>query len=178
MDELARLSEDARKLALDRFRLLQPYLEQSRPFWLVALEAGLPFRTAQRWVAQYQQFGLAALVRSKRGDRGRRGASIRIKEAIEGLALQKPPLPIAALYRQTRRLAQEIGEPPPNYWTVYRSARRASSPAFLGPGHGRRDHPHHWRQLSIAESSAHANGTNPRNQLANRIDQSRRRGCA
>ncbi len=93
------------------------------PLRLVTLEAGLSFRTAQRWVAHYQQFGLAALVRSKRADRGRRGASVRIKEAIEGLALQKPPLPIAALYRQVRRLAQEIGEQPPNYWTVYRIIR-------------------------------------------------------
>jgi hypothetical protein len=30
MDELAGLSEDDRKLALDRFRLLQPHLEQNR----------------------------------------------------------------------------------------------------------------------------------------------------
>ena len=68
-------------------------------------EAGIPLRTAQRWVAQYQQFGLAALAREKPADTGEhRAVSVQIREAIEGLALQKPPLPIAALYRQVRQL--------------------------------------------------------------------------
>jgi putative transposase len=100
----AGLSEDSRKLALDRFRLLQPHLEQNRPLRPVAVEAGIPFRTAQRWVALYQRFGLVALARKKRHDRGsRRAVSVKVKEAIEGLALQKPALPVAALYRQVRR---------------------------------------------------------------------------
>lgn len=125
MDELAGLSEEARTLALARFRLLQPHLEQHRPLRPVALAAGISFRTAQRWVAQYQQFGLAALARKKRGDRGeRRVVPAKIKEAIEGLALQKPPLPVAAVYRQARELAQDLGEPVPSYSVVYDIIRR------------------------------------------------------
>jgi hypothetical protein len=31
MDQLAGLAEEARKLALERFRLLQPHLEDDRP---------------------------------------------------------------------------------------------------------------------------------------------------
>jgi putative transposase len=65
---------------------------------------------------RYQQFGLAALVRKTRADRGeRRAVSVKIREAIEGLALRKPPLPIAALYRQVRRFAQDLGEKVPCY---------------------------------------------------------------
>lgn len=125
MDELAGLSEEARKSALDRFRMLQPHVEQQRPLRLVAAEAGIAFRTAQRWVAQYQRFGLAALARKKRDDRGaRRTVSVKIKETIEGLALQKPPLPVTAVYRQVRRLAQELGEPIPSYSVVYSIVRR------------------------------------------------------
>src|ERR1022692_43092 len=60
MDQLAGLTEEARKLALDRFRLLQPHLEDDRPLKAVAAAAGIPFRTAQRWVSLYRQFGLAA----------------------------------------------------------------------------------------------------------------------
>jgi hypothetical protein len=74
MDEPAGLSDDDRKLALGRFRLLQPHLEQNRPLRAVTGEAGIAFRTAQRWVAQYQRFGLAALARKKRDDRGARRA--------------------------------------------------------------------------------------------------------
>jgi len=52
MDELASLSEEQRQQALERFRLLQPHLEQGRPLIQVAREAGIPFRTAQRWVGR------------------------------------------------------------------------------------------------------------------------------
>ena len=42
-------------------------------------------------VEKYQQFGLAALARRKRADSGEhRAVSVKIREAIEGLALQKP----------------------------------------------------------------------------------------
>ncbi len=121
MDQLAVLTEEARKLALERFRLLQPHLEDDRPLKLVAATGGIPFRTAQRWVSLYRQFGLAALARKKRTDTGpHREISSRLKDAIEGIALQKPPLPVAMICRQARRLAQDLGEEPPSYWVVYR----------------------------------------------------------
>ena len=111
MDELAGLPESVRKLALDRFRLLQPHSEERRPLRPVAVEAGIPYRTAQRWVMRYREFGLAALARKPHADTGeRRAVAVKIREAIEGLALQKPPIPIAALYRQVQRFAQDLGE--------------------------------------------------------------------
>ncbi|MBI1748610.1 MAG: DDE-type integrase/transposase/recombinase [Acidobacteria bacterium] len=120
MDDLAELSEHARKLALDRFRLIQPHLEANQPLQSVARAAGIAYRTAHRWVAQYRLFGLAALARKKRGDLGaRRAVSAKFKEVIEGLALQKPPLPIAALYRQVLRFSQDLEEKAPSYGTVF-----------------------------------------------------------
>src|ERR1700735_1605672 len=120
MDELAGLSEESRKLALDRFRFLQPHLEQGCPLRPLAAEAGIAFRTAQLYVAQYRGFGLAALARKNRDDRGaRRAVTEKVKEAIEGLALQRPPLPVTALYRQVQRLTHDLGEQPPSYSVVY-----------------------------------------------------------
>jgi putative transposase len=87
MEELAGLSADARKVALDRFRFLRPHLEESQSLQSVALAAGIPYRTAHRWVTQYRRFGLVALARRTRDDRGeRRAVSQKIKDAIEGLA--------------------------------------------------------------------------------------------
>src|ERR1022692_4918516 len=101
MDQLAGLTEEARKLAIDRFRLLRPHLEHDLPLKAVAAAAGIPFRTAQRWVSLYRQFGLTALARKKRTDIGQHHEmSAKLKEAIEGIALQKPPIPVAAIYRQ------------------------------------------------------------------------------
>ncbi len=120
MDHLAALPEEARKLALDRFRLIQPHLEQDRSLSSVAQTAGISYRTAHRWVTQYRRFGLAALARKQREDRGgRRAVSTKLREIIEGLALQKPPLPIAALYRQVVRFSQNLGERAPSYGTVF-----------------------------------------------------------
>ena len=80
MDELAGLSEEARKLAMERFSVLQPHLEQNEPLKSVAQAAGsIPYRTAHRLVSEYRRHGLAALVRKKRADRGesRRCLSLR-----------------------------------------------------------------------------------------------------
>jgi putative transposase len=70
MGELSRLPESVRKLALDRFHLLQPHLEEGRPLGPLAIEAGISYRTAQRWLRQYQRFGLTALVGKRRIDTG------------------------------------------------------------------------------------------------------------
>jgi putative transposase len=119
MSELAGLTEQSRKLALDRFHQIQPHLEQNHSLQSVAQAAGIPYRTAQRWVALYRMFGLAGLARKHRKDRGeRRAVSARLKEVIEGLALEKPPLPIAALYRQVQRLSRDLGDKVPSYRTV------------------------------------------------------------
>ena len=96
----------------------------------VAATVGIPFRTAQSWVSLYRQFGLTTLARKKRTDTGQhREISARLKEAIEGIALQKPPIPVAAICSQVRRLAQDLGEEPPSYWLVYRIV--AALPADL-----------------------------------------------
>jgi hypothetical protein len=76
MQELSGVSEAARELAMSRFRLIQPHLEKNRPLQLVASDSKLPFRTAQRWVSQYRKFGLIALVRKSRDDRGGRRVSV------------------------------------------------------------------------------------------------------
>jgi putative transposase len=85
-------------------QLVHTHLEDDRPLKAVSVAAGIPFRTAQRWVALYRQFGLAALARKKRTDIGQhREISAKLKEAIGGIALQKPPLPVATICRQARR---------------------------------------------------------------------------
>ena len=132
MQELSGMSEAARDLAMSRFRLIQPYLEQKRALYLVAADAKLSFRTAQRWVSQYRKFGLAALVRKGREDCGtRRVISPKIKAAIEGLALERPPLPIRSICRQVRQFAEATGEPLPRYGTVYDLVREVPSGCSL-----------------------------------------------
>ena len=120
MQELAGLSEESRELAMSRFRMLEPHLHKGCALKPIAREAGVPFRTAQRWVASYQKSGLSGLVRKGRQDRGvRRAVSPKVRKAIEGLALERPPLPLKAVYRKVRQFAEAAGEPLPTYWMVH-----------------------------------------------------------
>ena len=123
----AGLSEARRRRAFDRYRKLRPHLEQDVPLTRVAAEAGLPLRTAQRWVSRYRRFGLAGLSRAARADQGkRRRLSDELRRLAEGLALQKPPLGPGAIYREVCRVAQAEGQEPPRYHTIYNVIRALS----------------------------------------------------
>lgn len=75
-----------------------------------------------------------ALAHKRRADTGvRRAVSVKIREAIEGLALQKPPLPIATLYRQVQRFAQDLTERVPSYDRVADLKRQANRGLMPGP---------------------------------------------
>jgi putative transposase len=121
---LAELPGLMRQRALDRYHMLRPHLEQNLPLARVAEEASVPFRTAQRWVSRYRQFGLAGLARAGRADRGkRRRLSDDLCHLAEGLALQRPPLGPSAIYREVCRVADARGQRPPGYHTVYSAIR-------------------------------------------------------
>jgi putative transposase len=125
MDELASLQESAREIALERFRIIQPCLEEDRSLSVIARKAGIPYRTIHRWLTRYRRFGLAALARKVREDRGKRRAlSPQLLEVAEALALEVPPLPIAAIYRRICRIAQETGKVVPSYDVIYEVVRK------------------------------------------------------
>src|ERR1700752_1408710 len=64
------LDGEQRQLAMTRFAVLQPHLEEEVPLARAAEHAGVPIRTAERWLARYRQLGLAGLARTIRGDAG------------------------------------------------------------------------------------------------------------
>jgi putative transposase len=100
----------------------------------VARDRGIALRTAQHWARQYRRDGLAGLVRKGRSDRGKRHLSNTLRQAIEGLALKKPPLSAAAIQRQAVILAERLGEPPPTYRIVY-AVIRDLEPALVTLAH-------------------------------------------
>src|SRR4051812_41914370 len=102
---LTELSVAQRRHALERFRLLQPYLEEGVPLSQLAREQRIPRRTLHRWLHGYRQHGVAGLVRRSRADRGRRSIPLELEHLIEGLALRRPPLSSAAVHRETAAVA-------------------------------------------------------------------------
>ena len=59
----AGLYEQRRKQAMIRFAVLRPCLEEGVPLTRAASEAGIPVRTAERWLARYRRGGLVGLAR-------------------------------------------------------------------------------------------------------------------
>ena len=116
----AALSEADREAAMARYTaVLGPHLEDNQSLTRAAAAAGVPLRTAQRWLARYRRDGLAGLARSGRADRGRRRIRSEFVALIEGLALRRPPPRIATIHRQAARLAAARGWAAPSYSTVH-----------------------------------------------------------
>ena len=132
---LAALPPKERSRALERYRMLQPYVEHDMPLTHVARHHGIPLRTVQRWLAQYRRNGFAGLARRQRSDRRQpHGLHPELTQIIEGLALRKPPPTAALVHRQVCDVARRNGWPVPNYHRVYRVMQRLD-PALVTLAH-------------------------------------------
>ena len=121
---LTTVTEEERTLALERFHLLRPYLEDNTTLVEVADGAGLSVRTVRYWAHRYRQQGLAGLARKTRRDKNQPRIAPHLLQLIEGLALQKPPLSAAAIQRQVATVAGDRGQRPPSYSLVYAVVRK------------------------------------------------------
>lgn len=113
------LNEQQRDLAWSRWLLLAPTVEHAVPLAEAAEHAGIPLRTAQRWLTRYRTDGLAGLVRAQRADQGLRRTQPELVALIEGLALRRPRPSVATITRRAEQAAAEHGWPGPAYSTVH-----------------------------------------------------------
>jgi putative transposase len=124
------LTEEQRKLAMKRFDVLRPHLEQDVPLAHAAQHAGVAVRTAERWLSPYRKEGLNGLARSVRSDANARHLSVEVVALIEGMGLKKPRASAAAIHRRISTMAKAQGWLVPSYSTVYAIL------ADLDPGDG------------------------------------------
>ena len=135
LSNLSELPESSRAIAWERYQILRPHLEDTVPLSRVVKDAGIPLRTAQRWVANYKKLGLAGLCRSKRKDSGtHRVVNLEVQKLIEGLALQKPAMSIATIHRRVRDWCVHSEITVPSYETVYGIIRNLD-PALVTLAH-------------------------------------------
>lgn len=131
---LAELSEAARAKALLRWSVLRPHLEDGVALAHAARDAGVPERTAQRWLARYRDGGLVGLAAPPRSDRGRRRMPDELVAVIEGIALQRPRPSAATVHRRALQVAERQGWAAPSYATVH-AIVRALDPAMVTLAH-------------------------------------------
>lgn len=120
---LAQLSEAERAVAMRRYEVLRPQVENGVPLARAAAAAGVPQRTAARWLARYRADGVAGLARAPRLDRGHRRLPPELVALVEGLALRRPRPSAAQVHRQVGEVAAVRGWPAPSYPWVYRVVR-------------------------------------------------------
>ena len=120
---LAELTDAQRAEAMGRFEVICPAVEDGASLTVCAAGAGVPLRTARRWLARYRRDGLAGLARRARRDAGHRRVPRQVVELVEGLALQRPRLSAAAIHRRTAAIAAERGWTAPSYATVHAIVR-------------------------------------------------------
>lgn len=116
---VAGLTEEQRRLAMERFAVLRPHIEDDVPLARAARSAGIPVRTAERWLARYRQKGFVGLVRLNRIDADARRLPADLVALIEGMGLKKPRASAAAIHRRIGSMAKTQGWPVPSYSTVY-----------------------------------------------------------
>ena len=112
------LPAERRAEAMARLAVLRPHLEDDVPLTRAADAAGVPVRTARRWLSRFRQDGVAGLARAGRADRGLRRFPDDLVRAVEGMALARPPPSAAAIHRRLANLAPERGWPVPAPRTV------------------------------------------------------------
>ena len=113
------MDERQHEQAMTRFAVLKPHLEDGVPLQRAAGEAGIPVRTAERWLARYRPSGLASLVRSSRRDAGTRRSPEPLVALVEGMALKRPRSSAAAIHRRIGAAAKAQGWRVPSYSAVH-----------------------------------------------------------
>ena len=102
-----------------RFAVLRSHLEDDVPLTRAAGEAGVPIRTAERWLARYRRGGLASLVRATRRDAGTHQLPADLVALVEGMVLKRPRSSAATIHRRITAAAKAQGWRVPSYGTVH-----------------------------------------------------------
>jgi len=114
------MNDAAHHLALQRFALLRPHLEDGVPLTVIARTTAAPLGTLRRWARSYRAEGMAGLQRKPRRDAGsRRSVDEQTIALIQGIALSVPRQSIANIHRQVLALIERDGGKPPSYATVW-----------------------------------------------------------
>jgi LuxR family transcriptional regulator, maltose regulon positive regulatory protein len=152
----AQLPAAQQELALQRFQIIEPFLEGRNPLTQIVQAHALSLRTARRWVQRYRADGLVGLVRSARTDRGaRRGMPPEMEQFIQDVLRQERAASVAALYRRVLQMASEQGWPTPSYSRVYALARTFNTLPHTSQTRGLSRSSPPAPQLSFLEAKLH-----------------------
>ncbi|MBB2482443.1 DDE-type integrase/transposase/recombinase [Bacillus sp. APMAM] len=123
---LTAYSEDQRQMAMDKYRLIEQYLNHGKSLKAIAKESDLSIRTIQYWVSKYQQFGLKGLIRKNRSDSGIFKVEKEVLEEIRNLILKHKRNSITSIHRKICETCKKNNWKQPSYYQVYNVSKCVS----------------------------------------------------
>lgn len=111
---------EPKEVALERYRILEPYLQGIATLAEISKQTGVATSTLYLWVKVFAESGLNGLSPKGRSDKGqRRAVSPEIKDLIQGLYLRTPPVTVSAIYRAVIDVCQKNNWRKPSYDVVH-----------------------------------------------------------
>lgn len=123
---LTSYSEELRQRAMDKYRVIAPYLNHEESLKNIAEESGIPKRTLYHWINQYRQSGLKGLVRKKRSDSGSFKVKENVQEEIKKLIFKYRKNSLTSIHRKICIICEIKNWEQPSYSQVYTISKSLS----------------------------------------------------
>jgi len=117
---------DEDDIALKKYALIAPCIEDGVSQTDRALEIGISRRNLCRLIQRFESGGIEALRRKERADKGRARVSVNTLTFIKGKILSNPKLSFATIQRQLRRLGTHAEEFSATYQQIRRVRKNMS----------------------------------------------------
>lgn len=118
---LADFSKEQRNKALEKFRMIEPFLNREQSISEISNQENIPLRTLYRWKRKYEQNGLIGLIHTTRSDQGKINVDKSVLSEIERLALKNKKISSATIHRKICSYCGEKHLPSPSYYQVYKA---------------------------------------------------------
>ena len=110
-----------REEAYKKYKIIEPFLENSQSLIAIHKQSGTPKRTLMLWIKKYRTFGLKGLVHQQRSDKGTtRVYNPSLQQTIEGTYLNYPTLSCANIYRLIIEYCKQKDIKAPSYRLICR----------------------------------------------------------
>lgn len=120
-ESLAQLTDAARDNATQKYKIIEPYINDEQTLKVIAENKSIPVRTLGLWVKKYREQGLVGLARQSRCDKGLpRQYESPLQKTIEGIYLKKPMLSGANIHKLITEYCHQNKLKVPSYRSVCR----------------------------------------------------------
>ncbi len=126
LPSLTSYSEEQRQIAMEKYRLIEPYINREKNLKAIAEESGVSKRTLHYWVSKYQQFGLIGLIRKSRTDSGIFKVENEVQEEIKNLILSHKRNSVTSIHRKICETCKKNNWKQPSYYQVYAISKSLS----------------------------------------------------